>query len=204
MAAAAYVRDSIETSAIFGDVIARAAGYSPERVADTAIELLAVHPTDAVLELGCGSGRLLSKVAARVQRGFAAGIDPSPLMVRHARFRNRRFIDRGVVDVAAGASDDLSRFGDTRFDAVYGLHVVYFWSSPARDLAEIRRVLRPGGRLVLGFCPSEQADPMLGGDRARCAAASVETWLHEAGFGAIEGRCHWDAGRPLAWLRASC
>jgi SAM-dependent methyltransferase len=201
MAAAAYDdRVSIETSAIFGDVIARAASYSPERVAGTAVDLLALHPTDAVLELGCGSGRLLSVVAARVQRGFAAGIDPSPLMVRHARFRNRRFIERGVLDLATGASDDLSRFGDARFDAVYGLHVVYFWSSPARDLAEIRRVLRPGGRLVLGFCPCEQPDPK---DRARCSTVRVEEWLHAAGFEAIEGRCQADAGRPLAWLRAT-
>jgi SAM-dependent methyltransferase len=203
MAAAAYSRNSIETSAIFGDVIARAASYSPERVAGAAIELLGLHPTDAVLELGCGSGRLLSQVAARVQRGFAAGIDPSPLMVRHARFRNRRFVERGLLDVAAGASSDLSRFGDARFDAVFGLHVVYFWSAPARDLAEIRRVLRPGGRLVLGFCPTEHAEAMLGGDRARSSAAQVESWLADAGFDAIEGRCHWDAGRPLAWLRAT-
>jgi SAM-dependent methyltransferase len=201
MAAAAYTRDSIETSVLFGDVIARAASYSPERVAAGAIELLAPRPTDAVLELGCGSGRLLAQVAARVQRGFAAGVDPSPLMVRHARFRNRRFIERGFLDVAAGASDDLSRFGGARFDAVLGLHVVCFWTTPAHDLAEIRRVLRPGGRLVLGFSPREPGDAA---DRARCVPAQVEEWLRAAGFDATLGRCDRDANRSLAWLRAIC
>lgn len=203
MAAAFRVRDSFESSPIFGDVIARAASYSPARVAETAIELLELRRDHAVLELGCGSGRLLAQLTARVQDGFAAGIDPSPLMVRHARFRNRRWIDRGLLDVAVGASADLSRYRDGRFDRVCGLHVVYFWDEPARDLAEIRRVLAKGGRLVLGFCPAEQAGPSIGADRARCSLAAAEQWLADAGFASIEGRCDWDAGRPLAWLRAT-
>jgi hypothetical protein len=33
--------------------------------------------------------------------------------------------------------------------------------------------------------------------------ARVEEWLQEAGFAAIEGRCEWDEGRPLAWLSAT-
>ncbi|RIL06785.1 MAG: hypothetical protein DCC71_05270 [Proteobacteria bacterium] len=203
MAAASQLREPFETSAMFGDVIARAASYSPARVAETAIELLELRPDHAALELGCGSGRLLAQVTARVQRGFAAGIDPSPLMVRHARLRNRRWIERGLLDVAVGASDDLSRWPDRRFDRVYGMHVVYFWEAPERDLAEVRRVLAPGGRLLLGFCPAEQAGPSIGPDPARCSLAAAEEWLARAGFSAIEGRCDFDAERPLAWLRAS-
>jgi SAM-dependent methyltransferase len=202
MAAALPVEPGFETSVIFGDVIARAASYSPARVADAAIARLGLRPEHAVLELGCGSGRLLSQVAARVQRGFAAGIDPSPLMVRHARLRNRRFIERGLLEVSTGTSGDLGAFGDARFDAVYGLHVVYFWTAPARDLAEIRRVLRPGGRLVLGFCPAEQAGPSPGRDLARCPQARVERWLDAAGLAVVESRCEWAGGRPLAWLCA--
>jgi SAM-dependent methyltransferase len=197
MSAAAKALEPIERNALFSDVIARAATYSRERVAETALELLALRPNDAVLELGCGSGRLLAKVAARAQRGRVVGIDPSALMVRHARFRNHRFIDRGVLDVRCGASHDLSAWPDAHFDKIYGLHVVYFWRAPQRDLAEIRRVLRPGGRLVLGFCPQDEA---AGTDAVQCRVARVEAWLTAAGFGAVHGRCEWDDGRPLAWL----
>ena len=201
MATAARTRPPIEHDALFGDVIARAATYSRERVARTALELLALRPEDVVLELGCGSGRLVAQVAARVRRGAAVGIDPSPLMVRHARFRNRRFVERGVLDLRRGASDDLSMWPAAHFDKVYGLHVVYFWRTPERDLAEIRRVLRPGGRFVLGFCPEEESTRSI--ESARCRVARVEAWLHEAGFGAIGGRCESDEGRPLAWLTAT-
>lgn len=202
MAAAFRVRDSIESSAIFGDVIARAASYSPARVAETAIGLLDLRPEHAVLEVGCGSGRLLAQVTARVQRGRAVGIDPSPLMVRHARFRNRRWIERGALEVEVGEAGDLSRWSDGGFDRVYGMHVVYFWDEPVRELAEIRRVLAPGGRLVLGFCPAEQAGPSIGHDAARCSLAAAERWLDDAGFTSIQGRCESVDGRPLAWLRA--
>lgn len=202
MAAAVHYRAPIEESAIFGDVIARAASYSPGRVAATAIRLLDLRRDDVVLELGCGSGRLLQRVAAQVQGGFATGIDPSPLMVRHARFRNRRFLERGFAAVEVGASDDLSRFEAGRFDKVYGLHVVPFWREPARDLAEIRRVLAPRGRVVLGFCPREPEPEPRRGDPARVAIAAVESWLVQAGFRAIEGASERIGTQPLAWLSA--
>jgi SAM-dependent methyltransferase len=202
MAAALRCLESIENSPIFGDVVARAASYSPERVASTALALLDVRPEHAVLELGCGSGRLLSRLAPRAQRGAVFGVDPSPLMVRHARFRNRRWIERGVLDVWVGASRDLSWLADGALDRVIGLHVVYFWDDPRRDLAEIRRVLRPGGRLVLGFCPADTgAGP---GDRARLAPSLLEEWLAQAGFRAIEAHADADAPQPLAWRACTC
>ena len=42
-------------------------------------------------------------------------------------------------------------FPDGTFDKVYGIHVLYFWPQPRGQLREIRRVLKPGGRIVLGF-----------------------------------------------------
>jgi len=195
---AAPQSEQFESSALYGDVMARAASYSRERVAIEAIRRLDLRRTDHVLELGCGSGHLLGRVAVRTPGGFATGIDPSPLMVRHARVRNRRLIDRGRAEIEVGASSDLSRFAAGRFQKVYGLHVVYFWESPLRDLDEIRRVLTPGGRLLLGFCPSVPTAR----DRARCAIANVEGWLEETGFVGLEGGVEWYGERPLAWIAA--
>ena len=58
------------------------------------------------------------------------------------------------------------------------------------------------GRLLLGFCPTEQAPAARGHDRGHCSIASVEGWLDRAGFGSIEGGVEWDGGRPLAWITA--
>lgn len=152
-------RTALAPAALLPEVVARAATCPAERVASAVLELLEPGPGDAVLELGCGSGRTLAAVAARLRHGFVAGVDPSELMVRHAAARNRRAIAQGRAAVFAGSTRDLGRFADARFDRAYGTHVVYFWSEPARDLAEVARVLRPGGRLVLGFFAGVEGEP---------------------------------------------
>jgi SAM-dependent methyltransferase len=182
-----------------GAVVAQATAYPTERIAAEALARLAVGPEDRVLELGCASGRLLSRLAASVRRGFVAGVDPSEAMVRHARHRNRRWLERGRLAVHVGSSADLGTFPDAHFDAVLGVHVVCFWSEPQRDLAEVWRVLRPGGRVLLGFRP----DP--GGarrDPGSVPARSVAAWLRAAGFGGIGCALQGEPGRPLAWVQA--
>jgi SAM-dependent methyltransferase len=136
-------------------------------------------------------------VAARLRRGFAAGIDPSEWMVRHARARNRRWLASGRTEIRVGRSDDLAGFGDGRFDRVYGTHVVYFWSQPWRDLAEIRRVLRPGGRLLLGFFPEADRE----GSRTFFSEARAAELLGEAGFSDVHSVRRNAGGPTLAWIQ---
>jgi len=188
--------------AVLGAVVAQSATYDPEQVAEMALERLAAGPEDHVLELGCGSGRLLFRLAARARRGRVVGIDPSDLMVRHARHRNRSWIGAGRAQVEQCWTRDLSRFADQAFDRVIGVHVVCFWDEPARDLAEVRRVLRPGGSLLLGFRPAVRGEPGAGEPLARMAIERVERWLRWADFSVSDTVLRGDPERPLAWVRA--
>ena len=90
--------------ALLGEVVVRTATCPRERVAEDVVEILGTAPGEAVLELGCGSGRMLSVVVGRLREGRALGIDPSELMVRHARLRLRRWIAAGRV----GGSEALA------------------------------------------------------------------------------------------------
>lgn len=181
------------------EVVARAASYPGESVARAVLELTELEAADAVLELGCGSGRVLSAVAARLRQGFVAGVDPSELMVRHARARNRRWIALGRADIRSGHSGDLSPYADGRFDTVYGAHVVYFWTEPRRDLAEIRRVLRPGGLLLLGFFPAEPGAT----SATRFSPDRAERLLSDAGFSEVRAERRAAGRSSLAWVRAT-
>lgn len=183
---------------LLGAVVAGSVTLAPEQVAETAISLLAVQPESTVLELGCGSGRLLFRLAARLRRGFAVGVDPSEWMVRHARHRNRHWIGAGRAAVSRAGSADLGHLPDGRFDAVLGVHVVCFWSRPERDLAEVKRVLRPGGRLLLGFRPEVGASRP---DPSRLPPQRVEAWLREAGFAEVRREPSRDGS--LVWVSAS-
>jgi len=107
------------------------------------VALLHISQGESVLDIGAGTGRLAAYVAEKVgEGGHVVAIDPLPLRVDMARARAG-----GQFEAKVGRAEDLSAFGDGSFDAVY-LNSVYHWvEDKPRALAEIYRVLRPGGRL---------------------------------------------------------
>jgi ubiquinone/menaquinone biosynthesis C-methylase UbiE len=90
-----------------------------------------------VLEVGCGTGLVLQRVAAFART--AKGVDLSPGMLEHARRRG--------LDVVEGSATDLP-FPDASFDVVYSFKVLAHIPDLDRCLSEMMRVVRPGGHLV--------------------------------------------------------
>jgi len=190
-----------EADELLAEVIVRTGASDREDTAQALLERLAVKPDDAILEYGIGNGRLLAAVAARVTRGFVAGVDVSERMLRHARRRCGRFVADGRVLLVQARIHQLGRFEDARFDKLYGVHVPYFSTEPERDLREARRLLRPGGRMVLGYWPREDGAASAR-DRARASTARVEALLRAVGFEAVSTDRVCDDGRAVAWTTA--
>jgi SAM-dependent methyltransferase len=137
-------------SGLFGRLIFWVMGRETREDNRIAVELLDVRATDRVLEIGFGHGRTLPQLTERARDGFVAGIDPSPVMVARAKRRYRL-----PLHEATGAQIP---YDDASFDRICSVHTVYFWREPQRDFAEIRRVLRPDGKLVLGFRAKDDAE----------------------------------------------
>ena len=113
-------------------------------------DVAAVGPAERVLEVGFGGGDLLVRLAGTVSDGQVEGVELSQPMLRRVRARIRR---RGLADrvrLHAGSVEALP-FDAGRFDCACSANTIYFWPDLHRGLAELARVLRPGGRLVLGF-----------------------------------------------------
>jgi arsenite methyltransferase len=106
---------------------------------------LALKADEHVLDIGTGTGRLAEFVAGLVgSQGHVIGIDPLQSRIDVARLRQSR-----TLTFETGEAENLSRFRDGQFDAVY-LNSVFHWiSEKDRALREIHRVLKPGGRLGL-------------------------------------------------------
>jgi arsenite methyltransferase len=106
---------------------------------------LALKADEHVLDIGAGTGRLAEFVAGLVgSQGHVIGIDPLQSRIDVARLRQSR-----TLTFETGEAENLSRFRDGQFDAVY-LNSVFHWiSEKDRALREIHRVLKPGGRLGL-------------------------------------------------------
>jgi ubiquinone/menaquinone biosynthesis C-methylase UbiE len=114
------------------------------------VGLLEVGPRDRVLEIGYGPGTALALLGEQASEGLVAGVDPSAEMARQARRRNRRLVRRGRIQLAQGDSACLP-FATGQFDRVCSVNTIYFWPTPQTDLAELHRVLKPGGRAALTF-----------------------------------------------------
>jgi SAM-dependent methyltransferase len=112
-----------------------------------AMERLCLRPAESVLDLGCGSGRTTCELARRVAPGgLAVGVDIVPEMIDHAR-RQKESAAPGMVEFVV-ADAQVHDLGQARFDAAYSRFGVMFFSDPVAAFGNIRRALRPGGRLA--------------------------------------------------------
>lgn len=102
----------------------------------------------AILDVGCGGGRTIEKLAAMASDGTACGVDYSKGSVAASRGRNARLIAAGRVEIKQGAVSQLP-FSEDRFDLVTAVETQYYWPDLVNDMKEIRRVLKPGGKLVV-------------------------------------------------------
>jgi SAM-dependent methyltransferase len=100
-------------------------------------EWLAAKPTESILDLGCGDGQLTVRLAAT--GASVVGVDASPEMLTAARSRG--------VNAHQGCAESLP-FADRSFDAVFSNAALHWVRGQDAMMAQVRRVLRPGGRFV--------------------------------------------------------
>lgn len=118
-----------------------------ERI-EWAVKLLAVQPTDHILDIGFGPGISTKLLAAQASQGFVAGIDLSDVMVQQARWRNAADVRKGRVELQQGSVEKLP-YPDARFDKVLAINSLHHWTDKQAGLREVRRVLKPGGIIAI-------------------------------------------------------
>ncbi len=104
--------------------------------------------SNVILDVGCGGGKTLYQLAKRAPQGKVFGVDISPDMVEYSKKVNKKLISRNRVQVFRGSVEKIS-FPNSYFDFVTAFETYYFWQNFLDALKEIRRVLKPGGKLIL-------------------------------------------------------
>jgi len=112
--------------------------------------LLEIGARERVLEVGFGSGVIIEKLAGLVPDGHVAGVDASAEMVAQGRARNTEAERNGLVELRCSSAESLS-FADGSFDKALAINSMQVWPDAVAGLREISRVMKPGGRIALGF-----------------------------------------------------
>jgi arsenite methyltransferase len=160
------------------------------------LEALDVKPGQRVLEVGFGGGATLEVLLKDKECGYVGGLDASPEMVRAAGRRFASWIAEGRMAVRQGTAEEIP-WPDAEFDRALSVNSLFYWPDPARAVREIRRVLRPGGVLVLGLRDKAAADKIGIGRLGYWSPAEeeVKALLADAGFEQVAARSHGDGAR---------
>ena len=111
------------------------------------IDLAAPAPGETVADVGCGNGAYLAELARRGFAGRVLGLDMSLGMLDAAR---ARLIPAGDVALVAADATALP-LPDGAADLTLAMHMLYHVPDPSQALRELRRVTRPGGRVIIGL-----------------------------------------------------
>lgn len=114
-----------------------------DRTVTATLERIAPGPGERILDVGCGTGTLLHVLSVSDPTLGLAGVDLSPEMLAVAKRRLE-----GAADLREGWAERLP-FPDAAFDIAVSTSVLHYLPDPHAALAEMKRVLKPGGRAVV-------------------------------------------------------
>ncbi len=162
-------------SGLLGHLGGRLMEYGNAATERHVVALAALTDQDVVLVVGPGPGVGLEAAAHR--SAHVIGVDPSAVMLAMARRRCASVIARGRLRTGVGTAARTGEAGNT-VDVVISVNNLQLWPDVPAGLAELRRVLRPGGRMFLAahekWLPT--ALPVLANTVLAAGFTSVRTW----------------------------
>ena len=155
------------------------------------VELAAPAPGEHVLDVGCGTGALAIALKSRMGAGTVHGIDASPEMIEVAKGKATRA--RSELELQVAVVEELP-FPDASFDLVTSSLVLHHLPEDLKrkGLAQVRRVLKPGGRFMAvdfvahGHSPFSHLLAVFGHARGASTVDTLTPMLKEAGFRDVE------------------
>jgi SAM-dependent methyltransferase len=107
-----------------------------------------IDESSTILDVGCGGGRTIEKLAAMAHSGKVYGVDYAKGSIAASCAKNAQLIQARRVEINQASVSKLP-FPDGKFDLVTAVETQYYWPDPVNDMREILRVLKAGGKLVV-------------------------------------------------------
>ena len=131
-----------------GRLFLRAMNEGHASLTEWGLAHVAIQNHFTILDVGCGGGRTVEKLAVIAMDGMVYGIDYAEGSVAASRAHNGPLMKAGRVAIEQASVSQLP-FPDNKFDLVTAVETQYYWPDLIGDMREILRVLKPGGKLVV-------------------------------------------------------
>jgi ubiquinone/menaquinone biosynthesis C-methylase UbiE len=131
-----------------GRLVAKLMNQEHEPLTLWGLTKVKIASDDVILDVGCGGGKTVNRLAQQAPKGKAFGIDYSADMVEYSKKVNKRLIAQNRVQIVRGSVEKMG-FPNDYFDLVTAFETTYYWPSFRDALKEIKRVLKPDGTLLL-------------------------------------------------------
>jgi ubiquinone/menaquinone biosynthesis C-methylase UbiE len=118
------------------------------KVTDWGLSHISIDKHNTILDIGCGGGRTVNKLAAIATQGKVYGVDFSGESVAFASRINKQWIETGRVEIREASVSQLP-FSAGAFDVVTSVETHFWWPDLPADMREVLRVLKPGGTLII-------------------------------------------------------
>ena len=132
----------------FGRFLARGMNVGHSGLTKWGLGFIHIASDTDALDIGCGGGRTVERLAGIATDGKIVGIDYSPDAVAVARKKNRALVNEGRVEIFQEAVSSM-RFSDGAFGLVTAFESHYFWPDLRNDLKEVHRVTKRNGQLLI-------------------------------------------------------
>jgi ubiquinone/menaquinone biosynthesis C-methylase UbiE len=177
---------SRKPSGFFGKLVSKMMEKRNIEYYDKVIIELNIKSGERIYEIGYGPGFGISLIAKNTTDCFISGIDFSELMYNTATIKNKKFIDDGTVILKYG---DLltSDTGNEKYDKIFCINVIYFWSDLKVAFNKIYAMLNNGGIYCIFMTHEKELEKLkFTKDFCKYSIEKVESELKNAGFESVE------------------
>jgi len=145
---ASLISQAKRPTGIFGLLVVRLMNLGHTKLTNWGISYLSIKEDDIILDIGCGGGKTVSRLAKTARKGKVHGIDFSDAAIKLSSRLNRNHISLGKVYIQKASVSSLP-FPDNFFNIITAIETYFFWPDLENDMKEVLRVIKPGGNLLI-------------------------------------------------------
>ncbi len=171
----------------FASTIAQKMNVGNRMINETAIEALRVQPNDTVLEIGMANGFYVKSILDVDASVRYAGCDFSEEMIEQATTLNEAYVKERRAQFKLSNAEELP-FEENAFAKLLTVNTLYFWEDRTKTLESFKRVLKPGGKLVIAIRPKASMEhyPFVKYGFTKYTKEEVVKLLADNGFALLE------------------